>query len=209
MEMIGGMGMEGFIFYWLFWTFWVIVTFFMNKKSERLRLSMWLLLTIVFSNYSVTIFNINFSLSSLFILLTSYFLIGKQNRLRGIYLLITSFIVMLAYVTFHLFELYDPVWLIFNRQFMLAVILVYLALLLHSDLKQRLLTILSGVVHGEILCALILRRFTDMYTIGTFAFLDCIAITVAILLAVSGLRKVSVYFENHIKHLEREKQKQS
>lgn len=209
MEMIGGMGVEGFLFFWLFWIYWIFASFFMSKKSERLRLSIWLLLTIVFSVHTITIFDIHISYSGLFILVTSYLLIGREKGYKGIYLFIATFIMMLAYTTFHLFELYDPVWLIFNRQLILSVILAYLAILLHVDLKSRLLTTLSGAVHGELLYALILERFTDAHTVASLAFLDVIATSIVVLLSISGMKKVSAYFEKHIKHMEREKQKQS
>lgn len=209
MEMIGGMGMEGFMFYWLFWIFWILTTFFMNKQRERVFLSLWLLLAIILSIHSVTLLNITISLSGILILLTSYFMMGRQKGFTGIYIIITTFMMMLAYTTFHLFELYDPVWLIFNRQFMLAIILTYLALLLHHNFRLQVLTVLAGSVHGEILNALIFQRLNPMPTIGAYTFLDCVAMTTAVLLAISGFKKVSFYFETHIKHIEREKQKQS
>lgn len=209
MEMIGGMDMEGIIFFWLFWIYWIMATFFMKKNSKRLKISIYLLLTIILSVHSITLFHINISLSSLFILFSTYFLVGKQTNRRGSYLFITAFIIMLAYTTFHFFELYDPVWLIFNRNLMLAIILAYLAILLQNDFNLRVLTILSGSVHGEFLYALIFRKFAFTQSVGTFVFLDVLSIAIAILLGINGFKKISVFFENHIKHLEREKQKQS
>lgn len=201
--------MEGFIFFWLFWIFWIGTTFFMSRESKRLKISIWLLLTIILSIHSITIFGIEVALSSLFILFTTYYLIGKQNKKLSIYLFISSFLIMLAYTTFHLFELYDPVWVIFNRSVMLSMLLVYIAVLLHFDVTHRILSTLCGAVHGDILYSLLLRKVSLAHPIGLWAFLDIIAISAILLMGISGFKKLSIYFENHIKHLEREKQKLS
>jgi hypothetical protein len=210
MGMIGGSGMEGFIFFWLFWIFWVLSTFFMTKKEVRLQVSVWLLAAIALSTYSLTLFNIDISLTSLLIVLTTYFLMARETGRTGSYLFITSFIIMLVYSTFHLYELFDPVWLIFNRSIMLSLLIAYISSLLQSDFRQRVIILLAGSIHGDILYSFILGRFSFPYTIGSFAFLDVMAIAISILLVISGFKRLSLYFENHVKlQLEKEKQKQS
>lgn len=210
MDMIGGSGMEGFIFFWLFWIFWICSTFFMSKKELRLKISIGILVAISLSMNSITIFQVEISLTNLFLLILSYFIMAKLKGKTRNYLFITSFIIMLAYTTFHLYELFDPVWVIFNRYMMLSLLLAYLTILLQSDLHLRVITLLCGAIHGDILYSLILRKFSLTYSSGSFAFLDVIAISIALLLMISGFKRVSVYFEHHIKQqLEREKQKQS
>lgn len=209
MEMIGGSEMEGFFFFWLFWIFWILSTFFINNKKIRVQVSILILLAIIFSVHNFLILDFSISITGLFFLFASYFLIARQSKGSISYLFVTSFILMLAYATFHLFELFDPVWLIFNRNIMLSLILAYLTILLQNDLYVRIITLVCGTIHGDILYSMILRRFSFPHDVGSFIFLDTIAITITILLVVSGFRKISAYFENHIKHLEREKQKQS
>jgi hypothetical protein len=209
MDMIGGSGMEGFIFFWFFWVFWILSTFFMSKKDLRLKVSIGTLLVISLSLNKITWSHIEISLSGLFLLFLSYIMIAKQKGRSKSYLVIASFIMMLAYTTFHLYELFDPVWVIFNRDIMLSLLLAYLSVLLHSELHLRILTLICGAIHGDILYSLLIKKLSFSYFIGSFAFLDVISFGIAILLAISGFKRVSIYFEHHIKHLEREKQKQS
>ncbi len=209
MEMIGGNGMEGVLFFWLFWIFWIVTTFFMSKSRSRLLLSAAILSVIILSSYSMKLFALNISASSLFLLLAAYITMAKQRGRKGLYLFITSFIIMLAFTTFHLYELYDPVWLIFDRNMMLSFLLTYIALLLHHDVKFRIIILICGSIHGEILYASILKHITPTYLIGSFAYLDVISISIGFLLIIYGFKKVSSYFESQIKHLERGKQKPS
>lgn len=201
--------MEGVIFYWLFWLLWIYSTFLMKKGKERLKVSIWLLLTMIFSIHSLQFFHLHISFSSLFILMTVYYLIGKLDRWQGIYTFISSLIMLLSYMIFHLFELYDPVWVLFNRCLMLSFLLVSLAVLLHKELKLRLLAIISGAAQGDFLYGIYLRKFSIVYPIGMPAFLDVLALSITILLGINGLKKLSLTIENHLKHLEKEKQKLS
>ncbi|MDF1507710.1 hypothetical protein PZE06_05870 [Robertmurraya sp. DFI.2.37] len=201
--------MEGIFFFWLFWIFWIITTFFMSKSRLRLVLSAAILSVIILSTYTMKWFTLNISASSLFLLLATYVIMAKQKGRKGLYLFITSFIIMLAFTTFHLYELYDPVWLIFDRNMMLSFLLTYITLLLHHDVKFRIITLICGSIHGEILYAAILKHITPSYLIGSFAYLDVISISLGLLLIINGFKKVSSYFEYQIKHLERGKQKPS
>ncbi|MGG0716681.1 hypothetical protein ABE096_03655 [Robertmurraya massiliosenegalensis] len=201
--------MEGIIFLWLFWMYWILATFFMAKNRTRLFISITILIAIIFSTYSIEVLGMKITLTTLYLLLISYIFMAKQKERKGIYLFIASFIIMLAFTTFHLFELYDPVWIIFNRNMMLAFLLTYLTLLLYNDLKFRIVILICGTIHGEFLYAFVLKNITSSYLIGSFAFFDVIALSVGIMLIIHAFKRVSLYFEYQIKHLERGKQKPS
>lgn len=207
--MIGGSEMEGFFFYWLFWMFWIMATFFMEKNQLRLKISIGILLAITLSTFSFTFWEIEISYTSLFLLITVFVWIARQSFKRGSYMLITSFILMLSYTVFQLFELFDPVWLIFNRTIMLSLLMTYLSILLHNKVEVRVLSLVSGAILGDILYSFILRKFTFPHSVGDYAFLDVVSISIALLLIASGFKKFSIYFESHFKQFEREKQKQS
>lgn len=199
--------MEGIIFYWLFWLFWILSTFFMRKDERRLKISLWLLLAIICSIHSIFLFQLEISITTLFMLLSTYIMVAKQKKGEKVYLFITSFIVMLAYTTFHLFELIDPVWLVIDRKWMLSLLLFYLVVNQHKSMRMRILSLLSGSIHGEILFSIILRRYSNHYFVGGFEFLDCLAISFAFLLGLEGLKKLSVFFEQHVHQFERERRK--
>lgn len=201
--------MEGFYFYWLFWIFWVMAFFFMKAGAERRKISNWLLCMIILSLYEITIFQLQLTTASLFLLCTVYFHIGKEKGRQAVYLFITSFIIMLVYTTFLLYELFDPVWVVFNRTFMLSGLIIITIITLQRPFIKRLISMVAGVTQGEILFAAMLNNLSLPYVAGTRSFLDMIAILIALLLGISGFKSMSIYFEQHIKHLEREKQKQS
>ncbi len=209
MEMIGGVGVEGIYFYWLFWLFWIISTFFMNRHIKRLKISLYLLIAIILSLNSIVLLDFEISMTTVFVLLVTYAVIAKQTTGRRLYVIFTSFIVMISYATFLLFELYDPVWVIFNRSWMLAALLVYLVIIMHQYIEQRLITLVAGAIHGDILYGFLLRKFSFSYPIGSMQFLDVLALSLAFLLIISGFKFVSVFFEQYFSQQEGEKQKQS
>ncbi|TKC19731.1 YphA family membrane protein [Robertmurraya kyonggiensis] len=201
--------MEGIFFYWLFWMFWVMATFFMEKNKLRLKISIGILMAITLSTFSFPFLGNEFSYTSVFLLITFFIWIARQSFKKGSYMLITSFILMLSYSVFQLFELFDPVWLIFDRTIMLSILMAYLSILLHGNLELRILSLVSGCIQGDILYSFILRKLTFPHSVGDYAFLDVVSISIALLLVASGFKKLSIYFESHFKQFEREKQKQS
>lgn len=201
--------MEGFLFFWIFWIYWVLTTFFMQKQKERLYLSAWLLLMIALSIHSIEVHRLEISLAGLFLLVTTYYLLGRESFRRMLYGVVSSFIIMLAYATFKLMEIYDPVFVFIDRNFMLSAIIAYLAILLQSELHLRILSILVGTIHGEMLFSFILRDITFTSEMATLAFFDVVALGSAILLGLGGFKKISLFFEGYFKQQEKEKQKLS
>lgn len=201
--------MEGFMFFWIFWMYWVLTTFFMKKKKERLYLSVCILLIITLSIHSIEVHRFKISLAGLFLLVTTYYLLGRENFSRMLYGVVSSFIIMLAYTTFKLMEIYDPVFVFIDSNFMLSTIVAYLAVLLQSKLHLRILSVLVGTIHGELLFSFILRDITFTSEMATLAFFDVIALGSAFLLGIGGFKKISLFFEGHFKQQEKEKQKLS
>lgn len=116
---------------------------------------------------------------------------------------------MLGYVSFHLLELFDPVWVLIKREWLLSLALGYLTLMLQSNRFLRAATLLTGAVQGEILFAVIMKSYTFDYPIGSFSFLDIAALSIGVLLIWSGIEKAVAFIEKHFQHVEREKQKLS
>ncbi|MDF2037199.1 hypothetical protein P2R12_09565 [Cytobacillus oceanisediminis] len=202
--------MEGLIFYWISWMVWIMATFFMDRNNKyRFLLSAWILIFIMLSPWTLKIFNVETGIAGLFLLVSLYIFAGRLKKLSKLYFLFCAFILMMAYVTFHLFELFDPVWVLFSRNWMLSVLLVYMAVLLQKNRMLRLPLILLGGIQGEVLYALILKQFSFPYTIGSLAFLDIMAISVSISAVWIAVQWAVKYIEANFKHFEREKQKLS
>lgn len=202
--------MDGSLFYWIFWLIWVYLTFFFKKQNSwRIKLSAIILVVIIFSAQHIHIAGFDLSVSSIFLLFTAYATLHSEKTHILLYFFICSFIVMIAYVSFHLFEIYDPVWLIFNKEWMMGVCIAYLAILLQKELKGRVLIIFSGTIQGEILYAYILSRYDFPYAVGSLACLDTLSLTVLLLIGWSFIEKAGSFFEGYVHTSQKEKQKLS
>lgn len=199
--------MEGLYFYGFSWAVWIISTFFLNKKDKnRLLYAGIILLIIIASPYSFTIENYSVSYVSFFLLLLCLVKVASLSFRSKCYIFLTSLIIGIGYVTFQLFELFDPIWIIFKREWMLSLLLTYLSVLLHQKLIWRIITIVTGCIYGELLFAMIIHRFSFPYTIGSMTFLDICSLTTTMLFGWFGLKVVIGFFENHYQTIEREKQ---
>lgn len=202
--------LEGLMFYWIFWLFWVYITFFMNKQNPyRTKLATAILVLIILSNLKFMFLSYEFYASGLFMLLLSYIIFSKKKLGSLLYAFICSFIVTIAYVAFNLFVIYDPVWVIFQKEWMMGIFFCCLAIFLQASLKDRLLMIVSGSVQGEILYAFYLSKFEFSYSIGSMAYLDVISLITILLVSWSILENAGSFFQNHFHFLEKGKQKSS
>jgi hypothetical protein len=202
--------MEGSTFYWICWLFWVYFTFILDKQNPyRLKLSAIVLSVLVLSNIRFMVGRYEIHASALFLYVCSYLFFNKENRGVIIYIFICSFIVSIAYVTFHLFEIYDPIWILFKKEWMMSLCLGTLSILLQKTLKGRLVIIVIGAMQGEILFAYILSKFQIPYSIGAFAFLDVCSLTIGLLVGWRALENASLIVQNHFHFFEKDKQKSS
>ncbi|MGG1675127.1 hypothetical protein ACIFOT_05155 [Neobacillus sp. NRS-1170] len=202
--------MEGTMFYWIYWTFWVYLTFIMEKQNPyRLKLSAIVLIVIIFSNYHFFIGSMEIYSSGLILLIFSYLFLGQEKLGALLYLFVGSLIVSIAYVTFHLFEIFDPVWIIFKKEWMMGIVIGYLAILLQKNLKGRLLIVICGTMQGEFLYAFILSKYDFPYPIGAFAYLDACSLIAGLLASWSILENSGTIFQNHFHFFEKAKQKSS
>lgn len=202
--------MEGSLFYWAFWSFWIVLTFIVKKHNPyRFKLSAAILIVLILANLHFSILGIDIYLSGLFLLALTYFCLYRMKRIAIIYFFICSFILTIAYVTFHLYEIFDPVMLIFNKNWMMGICLGYLAILLQKTLRERVLLIISGTMQGEILYTYILSKYNFPYTIGSLVYLDVLTLTSCLLIGWSCIEKAGSFLGNDIDFNQRGKQKSS
>ena len=202
--------MEGLFFYWITWMFWILVVFFMNRSSrERFVLALSLLLLIVSSIKTITIFGMHFLASSFVIYFTILFLLGKCERKQVLSVFLSAFIVMLAFASFHIYELFDPVWLIFPRIWMMSGLLVVLSIFLQPKKSFRFFILVIGSIQGDFLYALIIRKFSFPYTIGSLSFLDIVSLSAVLLIIWNGIEILAEFYAKYYNQSEREKQKLS
>jgi len=210
MKMIEVVEMEGLIFFWISWTFWIIATFFLKKGSEgRFLFSLCLLILITVSPIVITVFGLKISLSSLFLFITMSFLLSQLEKFTSLYIFFCSFIVMLAYVCFQLYEFFDPVWLIFSRNWMMSIILVVLAISLQSNKLFRIYILLLGTIQGDLLYAIILKKYSFPHIIGSFNFLDVVALSAGLLACWNGIEFLSQFLAKYYYQSDKQKERLS
>ncbi|MBM7619566.1 hypothetical protein JOC95_001415 [Bacillus tianshenii] len=200
------MAVEGLYFYFLSWVGWIIVTFFFSKSKQRLMVSVLLLLIIIGSNTFIPIMEFQISFSFIVLAFTAIILLVivlKKNLLLHYFSICT---VALAYVCFKLFEIYDPVWIIFDRTWMLSIILLYLGLMLFKSKSERFVFLLTGLLMGELLSSFVLHSVFRYSVVGSFEFLDVYALTLSGLSVWVFFETVTVYLDGFIQKRVKEKQ---
>ncbi len=210
MVMIGGVGLDGIIFYFTAWGIWILSSFLIDKKQRyRLGFSAWILLLIILSGYYFSIDAVSVSFSAILVVLTVYSLLAKYKNKKLFYFLVCQLIGVLAYVSFHLFEMFDPVWVIMDREWMLSVMMVLVSLILMRKRFERVLLLASAGIHGEVVNGIIFHSFSFPYTIGSFVYLDVLALAALILLLWNGVEYITAYLGSYFNQLEKERGKPS
>jgi hypothetical protein len=197
MEMIGGTELEGLWFYWVGWIVWVITTFFMKKGKMRNWLAFLVLMLLNTAHLNLNIMSQEVTIGFLLLICLSYIASARLKVKTLVYIVICTIILCLAYVSFHLFSLYDPVWVVFNPKLMVGILLTYLVIILTRDLGNRFLLFTIGACHGEVVYQIILSTYQFPYTIGSLSFFDIVAVGIVLISLWSGLEIISSYF-NHL-----------
>ncbi len=195
MENIGGEVMDGSTFYFVAWIGWIVVTFFMKKESIRWKISTCILIFIICSPLNVTIASFTISVNALFLCIISFVGITLYSIWKKLYTLLSALIIAMLYTSFHLLEVYDPIWIVVDRLLLLSGALVYASVLLHGDRILRLCSLYIGMLQGELLVTLIFRKLHFPYEYGSLAFLDVAAVSTLFMAILLWITKASVYME--------------
>ncbi|MBT2677699.1 hypothetical protein J7E38_01725 [Bacillus sp. ISL-35] len=203
--------MEGLYFYWLAWIGWVWVTFIMDKNHpDRRKWAVCLLAVIIAAPYKVDFLIFEFHMSAFPIAIFIFMETRRKKTGSFLYLFITSFIIMLAYTSFLMFELFDPVWVLFDRKLMLGAAGFYLAILLHKSRQDRMLALVTGFLQGDILYSAVLWRFNFPYEVASMTFMDILFISSGMLITWSAVESfISIMSKTTLNEAEGEEQKTS
>ncbi|MFT8321633.1 MAG: hypothetical protein ABF649_12065 [Bacillus sp. (in: firmicutes)] len=202
--------MDGALFYWFTWMLWIVTTFFMKKENKyRCVYSISLLLAIITSPYQLTF--LGFTVSWLLVIMLASAFVYTAFLRKGslIYFSASVFFTMLAYCTFHLLAILDPVWILFDQKWMLAIVLMIIARLLYSNPLQQIMLIMFGSINGEIMYGLILKKYEFTYIIGDLHYFDCLLISITVMTTIYVVKGFLSKWEQHVYIMEKEKQKLS
>ena len=121
---------------------------FMKKGLIRWKLGACILIFIICSPLHVTIASFVVSVNALLLCIISFIGIAIFC-LEKLYSLLSALIIAMLYTSFHLLEIYDPIWIVVDRVFLLSSALVYTSVLLHGDRILRLCSLYVGMLQGE------------------------------------------------------------
>lgn len=196
LENIGGREMAGFIFYWLSWIAWIYTTFIMDKKQKgRFFISFSLLMAIILSVHYIVILNVEVSFATLFLVLISYFYFYKSHIFTLINIAIRTLIISFSGATFLLMALYDPFWIIIDLKWIQGGLFMVMASLLFKEYKYRILSTVIGLLQADIIYGYFLNQLNITYKIGSFEYMDQIAVVCLFISIWYGLEHIQYIFQ--------------
>ncbi|WP_042355255.1 YphA family membrane protein [Bacillus rubiinfantis] len=202
--------MEGGIFYWCFWAAWVYITFILGRRNPyRLKLAVIVLSVLAFSTSHFRIGTIQVAWSGVLLLLFSYSFLAQAKVRYILYYSFCSLIISIAYCSFHLFEVFDPVWLLFKKEWMISICICYLTILLQKNISHRLVIAVSGTIQGDCLTAFIFNKLHISYAVAALSYLDICSLIMMLIGCWSLLEKAGVLLHHHLPTLDRNKHKSS
>ncbi|MFJ7745998.1 hypothetical protein [Peribacillus sp. NPDC097295] len=150
--------MDGIFFYWVSWIVWICVVFFIpNTVAYRFDFLFHLLATMVLVGFTLEISSFTVHISGIYLFLILCVYMRKLSFMKTLDVVIGSIIVALAYASFQLFSLLDPIWLIIKAPYLLCMLLNYLILMLFKDWKRRMSVLLLGMILGDIVYSSLLH----------------------------------------------------
>ncbi|MGM7721902.1 YphA family membrane protein [Metabacillus sp. Hm71] len=198
--------MEGIFFYWFMWLAWIITTFLMKKGKIRLKLTIFILITIILSELYIIVGDFNVRVSLILFMILGYYLAAKQKKRKPVLFYMITFTLMFAYAGIMLFRIYDPVWFLFDYRIIVSVAISVLAIYLGKHSVQIYALFIISVCQGECLYWFILGEFHDGLTIGTPAFLDMLVIGCSIIYLWNMSQTVILAIEQMLQKPAKEKQ---
>ncbi|KYD09280.1 hypothetical protein MXL46_00960 [Heyndrickxia sporothermodurans] len=174
--------MSGFFYLFFLWSVWIFSTFIISKQNKiRIWLATLSLLLLILFPYKINLFTLTIQLPSLVMLAICFYHFSKLSLVKKIYMFVAIFIMMTGFCGMLLLELYDPVWMFFDRRFLLGGFLFLLSKLLFSQtLYSQIICTTAGTLQGEVIYSLILKKWNFPYTIGSADYLDVYTIFLSI-----------------------------
>jgi hypothetical protein len=190
---IGGVGVEGILFYAIAWCGWIIETFFMDKSVERTWRAFFILVLIISSCSYITVASLQISASCIFLVVGVLWQLSSKGWWSAFYLILCAGSLGMLYAVFHIIEIYDPVWIVIERTWLLSALLVYIICLIARQTGTRILVLCFGGVLGELLLGIFLYPIGFHQEIGSPGFLDVIACAFASICCIHCVKKCFIY----------------
>ena len=200
--------MEGNLFFWFAWMLWLIPTFFMEKDNKhRLKYASILMIAMILYPYHFSFMGLEVSVLLFGQLMSAFLYTSRLKLSQQFYTVFTSFMTMLAYCSFQLLSILDPVWLLIDKGVLLSGMLVILSVMLHRTIACQILMMIIGSSVGEMLYGYMLHYYNMNVEIGTPVFFDSLLLCIASITAWNIAKAFLAKWEQQIYLIEKEKQK--
>ncbi|MDX5474458.1 MAG: hypothetical protein LPK00_02875 [Bacillaceae bacterium] len=194
--------MEGYLFYYLAWIAWIIVFFFFSDRKKRFVLSSVILLLIICSQFYINILEFKWNLAYFVLLVATFFYLAKVVRSKYVYMYFASTSISLVYVTFIIFEIFDPVFIFIGREWMLTFIILYMCFMVFKEKEHRYIGMITGLLQGELLAAFIIYSVFGYNIVAELPFWEIVTLSITGLSLWVFFEKTTAYFNSLIqKHL--------
>ncbi|MFY4775965.1 YphA family membrane protein [Metabacillus sp. RGM 3146] len=167
--------MEGIFYYWIMWGAFIAAAFLWKKSAERTIAVFFILINLASSQMFIHTSSFSVGMAYLEIWGLSFGLIAVKRYFTSFSFLLLAFAMMAGYTAIMLFQLFDPVWFIIDRFYILLILFGGLSLYFGKDFLNRLSLFIVALSQGEFLYWAVLRHFYDGLTIGGHGYLDLLA----------------------------------
>ncbi|MCD7033351.1 hypothetical protein LRR81_03845 [Metabacillus sp. GX 13764] len=173
--------MEGILYYWIFWCWLIIAAFLWPKGTERTMAIYFILINLASSQSFVHGKEVAAGLSSLEMWAFSMYLTARNGYLKSPRFLLGVFGMMAGYAAIQLFQLFDPVWFIVDKFYILLIVFTGGSLYIGKDWMERMVLFTAAMLQGEFLYWAVIRHFYEGLFIGGADFLDLCASGTAVI----------------------------
>ncbi|MGG1631275.1 YphA family membrane protein [Rossellomorea sp. NRS-1567] len=191
------MMVDGILYLWLIWGIWIFTTFMMNKTHPyRFHYSFICLVLICVFPYGLKVSYVEVAVPVIVLGLICIHYIRILSLKDKLYMLVAILAMGMLYAGIGLLAIYDPVLMFLDRDLIMAVSLAFLSILFYtsSSFMLRMIAIAGSSIVGEVFMSIPLKNIGFLYPIGGPVYLDVLAISTGILLAIKLFEEINQLF---------------
>ncbi|MFI8576837.1 hypothetical protein ACIGEL_14100 [Rossellomorea aquimaris] len=191
------MMVDGILYLWLIWGIWIFTTFMMNKAHRyRFHYSFICLVLICVFPYGLKVSYVEVAVPVIVLGLICIHYIRILSLKDKLYMLVAILAMGMLYAGIGLVAIYDPVLMFLDRDLIMALSLAFLSILFYtsSSFMRRMIAIAGSSIVGEVFMSIPLKNIGFLYPIGGPVYLDVLAISTGILLAIKLFEEINQLF---------------
>ncbi|MGM0854467.1 MAG: YphA family membrane protein [Bacillota bacterium] len=188
---------DGILYLWMIWGIWIYTTFMMNKAHlYRFRYSFICLVLLCVFPYGVKVGPVEVAAPVFILGLICIHYLRILSLREKLYMLVAILTMGMLYAGIGLVAIYDPVLMFIDRNLIIALSLVFLSVLFYgsSSYVLRMISITGCSIVGEVFMSVPLKNVGFSYPIGGPVYLDLLAISTGMLLAIKLFEEINQLF---------------